>query len=126
ARPGASPSGSTRTGPRCRSRWCRAASPSTRTCSASNSERLRQRADAEGAAARGRRLLDASTGRGRPQNSDEADVLGFVALASGSDVGLDSLTLVEGLVPVALDVGVVDEDVVAILPRDEAEALFRV
>lgn len=44
---------------------------------------------------------------------DGADVLGFLALAAGSDVELDQLTLVEGLVAGALDVREVNEHVVS-------------
>ncbi len=49
--------------------------------------------------------------------SDDADVLRFFALAAGSDVELDALTLVEGLVAASLDVGEVDEDVITLLAR---------
>src|SRR3954451_2637718 len=58
--------------------------------------------------------------------SDRADVLGFLALPTGSDVELDTLTLVERLVAVALDVREVDEHIVALFPGDEAEALLSV
>ena len=58
--------------------------------------------------------------------SDDPDVLGFLALAAGPDVELDGLALIEGLIAVPLDVGVVDEDVVAALARNEAEALLGV
>lgn len=47
--------------------------------------------------------------------SDDANVLCFLALAAGSDVEFDSLTFVEGLVALALDVGEVDEHIVATL-----------
>ena len=56
--------------------------------------------------------------------SDHADVLRFLALPTGCDVELDALTLVEALVAVALDVGEMNEDVVTLLARDEAESLF--
>jgi hypothetical protein len=56
--------------------------------------------------------------------SDHANVLGFLALFPGSSVELDELTLLEALVAVALDVGEMDEDVITLLARDEAEALF--
>src|SRR5215207_8585938 len=58
--------------------------------------------------------------------SDGADVLGLVALASGTDVELDLLTLLEGAVSRPLDRGEVDEHVVPALARDEAETLFGV
>ena len=46
---------------------------------------------------------------------DDSDVLGFLALTARSDVELDALTLVEGLVAITLDVGEVNEDIVALL-----------
>jgi MerR family transcriptional regulator, copper efflux regulator len=55
--------------------------------------------------------------------SDGADVLGLFALAAGSDVELDDLTLAERLVARALNLGVVDEYVVTLLTRDKAETL---
>jgi hypothetical protein len=58
--------------------------------------------------------------------SDDADVLRLFALPAGSDVELDTLPLIEGLVALALDVGEMDEDVVALLARDEAEALLSI
>jgi hypothetical protein len=58
--------------------------------------------------------------------SDHADVLSFLALAAGSDVELDPLTLFERPVTGALDIGEVDEHVVTRLTRDEAVALFGV
>jgi hypothetical protein len=54
------------------------------------------------------------------------DVLRFLAFTSGSDIELDMLALVQGLVASALNVRVVDEDVVALLSRDETEALLGV
>ena len=57
---------------------------------------------------------------------DDSNVLGFLALPAGGDVELDALALVEALVALALDVGEVDEHIVALLPRDEAEALLGV
>jgi hypothetical protein len=47
--------------------------------------------------------------------SEGSNVLGFVALASGADVELDLLALVEGLVTVALDSGEVNEHVLSAL-----------
>src|SRR5690554_164767 len=61
--------------------------------------------------------------RGTP-GSDGPDVLGFLALATRSHVELDLLTLFESLVASPLDVGEVNEDVVALLTRDEAVALL--
>lgn len=56
--------------------------------------------------------------------SDDADVLGFFALASGPHVELDGLTLFKSLVTLALNVGEVNEDVVPVFPRNESEALL--
>ena len=58
--------------------------------------------------------------------SDHPNVLCFFTFAAGGDVELDALALVEGLVAVALDVGEVDEHIVALLTGDEAEALLGV
>jgi hypothetical protein len=76
----------------------------------------------EGAAGTGRRLQ----GNGVPLGSDDPDVLGFFALATGSNVELDVLALIEGLVTGALDVGVVHENVISSSAGDEAEALLSV
>src|SRR5947207_3065762 len=54
--------------------------------------------------------------------SDYANVLRFLTFAAGGHVELNVLALFEGLVAAALDVGEVDEHVVALLPRNEAEA----
>src|SRR5436190_993057 len=58
--------------------------------------------------------------------SDGPDVLRFLALATGGDVELDLLALLQRAVAAALDVGVMDENVVALLAGDEAEALLGV
>ena len=58
-----------------------------------------------------------------PVISDHADVLRFLALPTRCDVELDALTFVEALVAVALDVGEVHENVVALFARDESETL---
>src|SRR5688500_5220621 len=55
---------------------------------------------------------------------DDPDVLGFLALPTRCHVELDALTLIEGLVARALDVGEVDEHVFALPTRDEAVALL--
>src|SRR5882762_7960323 len=55
--------------------------------------------------------------------SDYANVLRFLTFAAGGHVELNVLALFEGLVAAALDVGEVDENVVTLLPRNEAEAL---
>jgi hypothetical protein len=55
--------------------------------------------------------------------SDHADVLCLVALAAGGDVELDALTLVERAIARPLDVGVVDEEVVA-LSREISRSLL--
>src|SRR3954462_3504902 len=47
--------------------------------------------------------------------SERPDVLCFFALAAGRDVELDGLAFLQRLVTIALDVGVVDEHVVATL-----------
>src|SRR5262245_23800961 len=47
--------------------------------------------------------------------SDDANVLGFVAFLAATNVELDALALIEGLVTVALDRGEVNEHVVAFL-----------
>ena len=57
-------------------------------------------------------------------NSDWADVLGFLALASFADFEFNGLTLFEVLEAVASDVGEVDEDIIAAFLRDESEALL--
>src|SRR4029453_5237782 len=53
-----------------------------------------------------------------------ADVGRLLALRAVDDVELDRLALREGLVPLALDRGEVDEHVVLPLARDEPEALL--
>ena len=58
--------------------------------------------------------------------SDCADVEGFRALAAGTDLELDGLTLVEAAVAIARDVGVVDEHVLASLDGDESEPLLAI
>src|SRR4029077_12875891 len=59
--------------------------------------------------------------------SDGANVLCFVTLATGRHVELDLLAFFECPVAIALDVGVVDEDVLApAFERDEAVALLGV
>jgi hypothetical protein len=65
-------------------------------------------------------------GFGSDISSDCPDVVGFLALAAGGQVELDVLALLERLVAAALDFGVVDEYIVALLTRDEAEAPLRV
>jgi hypothetical protein len=59
-------------------------------------------------------------------DSDQTDVLGFLALATRGDIELDLLSLIERPVAIALDAGEVDEDVVTLFPRNEAEALLGV
>src|SRR2546425_8154633 len=58
--------------------------------------------------------------------SDGANVLGFVTLSAWSDVELDALPFVEGLVALSLNRGEVNEHVVPVVPRDESEAFFGV
>ena len=60
----------------------------------------------------------------RVKTLDYANVLCFFALFTGHRVELDELTFVEALVTVALDVGEMDENVITLLTRDEAETLF--
>ena len=62
-----------------------------------------------------RRRPDLVGGVPRIGRSDGSDVLGFVALSALTDVELDLLTFVEGLVALSRDVGVVDEHVLASL-----------
>ena len=60
------------------------------------------------------------------QTLDNANVLRFFTLFAGHCVELDELTFVEALIPVALDVGEMDENVITLLALDEAAALFRI
>src|SRR5690349_24136617 len=60
------------------------------------------------------------------RRSDHADVLRFVTLLAASDVELDALAFLEGLVAIGLDRGEVDEHVVALFARNESVALVRV
>src|SRR5260370_32121422 len=74
-------------------------------------------------------MLDRRTGTGcttPSERSDDADAAGFVALAARSDLELDALTLLEGLVALALDLREVHEHVVAVFARDEPVTLFSV
>ena len=64
--------------------------------------------------------------RDQRERSDGADVLRLVTLTPGADVELDTLTLFERLVARPLDRREVDENVVTLLPGDEAETLLRV
>ena len=78
----------------------------------------------------GRRKLGPPPRMGRRSSEsgalDGANVACFFTLASGCDVEFDGLALVEGLVSVTTDIGVVDKYVLATLSRDEAEALLTV
>ena len=56
--------------------------------------------------------------------SDRANCEGFIALAAGADVEFDMLTLFEGLEARTLDVGEMDEDVIAVFSGDEPESLL--
>ena len=58
--------------------------------------------------------------------SDGPHVLGFFTFTTRCHVEFDGLTFVEGLVPLTFDVGVVNEDVVSFLTRDETVAFFAV
>jgi hypothetical protein len=58
--------------------------------------------------------------------SDGADVLGFLTLPARADIELDALAVLERLVPVALDLRVVDEDVLALVTGDEPVTLLGV
>ena len=73
----------------------------------------------------GTRAGDTHEGRRPPSASDDADVLGFLALSTGADVELDRLALFERAVAVALDRREVDEDVVGAFTGDEPVALLR-
>src|SRR5688500_1878494 len=72
------------------------------------------------------RRHEAGGSRAKSGVLQNADVLRFLPLAARCHVELDALTLVERLVAAALDVRIVNEDVVALLTRDEAEALLGV
>ena len=62
-----------------------------------------------------------------PGDLESGDLLSLGALGALADLELDLLVLLEGTEAVALDLGVVDEDVVAAIVRsDEAVALFGV
>ena len=58
--------------------------------------------------------------------SERPDVLRFFALAAGSDVEFDALSLLQRLVAIALNVRVVHEDVFATLTSNESKALLGV
>ena len=58
--------------------------------------------------------------------SDGPNVQGLGALAAGADLEIDDLTLLEGLVARDVDVGVVNEDVLAVFTGDEAISLVGV
>ena len=58
--------------------------------------------------------------------SERPDVLCFFALAAGSDVELDALPLLQRLVSIALNVGIVHEHVFATLASNESKALLGV
>jgi len=69
----------------------------------------------------------AHVGATLPSGSERPDVLGLWALVAGDDVEADALVLVERLVAVAAEIGVVDEDVLAATVRgDETKPLFAV
>src|SRR5262249_41813985 len=69
---------------------------------------------------------DPPAGRVAVRDSDRAHVLCFGALSTVADLELDALAFLERLVAVALDCRVVDEDVVALVARDEAVPLLAV
>ena len=58
--------------------------------------------------------------------SDDANVLGFFALAARSHIKLNLLTLFQGLVAGGHNIGEMDENIVTLFARDKAEALLRV
>jgi hypothetical protein len=62
----------------------------------------------------------------RIDRSESADVLSFLTFASGADVELDGLAFRKGLHALTLNIRDVDEHVIAVLTRDEAEAPVRV
>jgi hypothetical protein len=57
---------------------------------------------------------------------NNADVLGFFALLAGRGVEFDSLALFEVLVALALNVGKMDENVIALLTGNETKSLVSV
>jgi len=54
------------------------------------------------------------------------DVPSFISLTAGPDVEFDYLPFLKAPVVVADDVGIVNENVVTVVARDEAEALLAV
>ena len=87
-----------------------------RSLSRHSDPRRERTADPEGPAARFDYLSKAC--------SEWPDVLCFLALAAGSNVEFDTLALLQRLVAIALDVGIVNEDVFATLACNESEALL--
>ena len=58
--------------------------------------------------------------------SERAYVLRLVALLAPTDVELDPLAFLQGLVPLTLNRGEVDEHIISLFPRDEPVTLVRV
>ncbi len=65
-----------------------------------------------------------TSGQAESPPSDDLDVDGLGALASSGDLEFDGVTVVQRAATGADDVGVVNEDVVAVVTRDETEALL--
>src|SRR5262249_35019730 len=73
-----------------------------------------------------RRYLVPAASHSSERALDHANVLRLFPFATGADVELDALPLLQGAVTVPLDVRVVDENVLAPFARDEAVALLGV
>jgi len=65
-----------------------------------------------------------TSGQAESPPSDDLDVDGLGALATSGDLEFDGVPVVQRAATGADDVGVMDEDVVAVVTRDEAEALL--
>src|SRR5207253_8464860 len=58
--------------------------------------------------------------------SDHSDVLRFLTLLAGGHIELDALTLIQGLIAVALNIREMDEHIIALLAGDKAVTLVGV
>jgi len=116
--PGRSRVGSSHARTARRRRPGRGSAPSFPECVAGVPERYRPR----GARAAGVR----PGGPRRRAVSEWADVLCLVALLAATNVELDPLAFLQGLVPLTLNRGEVDEHIISLFPRDEPVTLVRV
>src|SRR6478609_10862744 len=101
-----------------RVRWCRPPRGRRRWSAPGRGGARKMRGPRRRSAAPG-----APTGRMRLVRSSLADVRRLQPLRALDDVELDPLPFLQGPEPVGVDGGVVDEDVLAALLGDEAEAL---